>query len=102
PNVDGAIETADDAHFSDAADAFELNANCLIGEFSQFAQRTIGGERDGDYGRAVVIKLLHHRWRRILRKLASKRVDAIADVLRRRLEIAIELESSDDDSGPLP
>jgi hypothetical protein len=46
PNVDRAIETTDDANFANTTDTLELNAHGLVGKFSEFAQRTISGERD--------------------------------------------------------
>jgi hypothetical protein len=63
--------------------------------------RAIGGKRDGHNGRAVVIKLLNDRRSGVFRKLRPRRVDAIANVLRRRFEIAIEFEGGDDDRSSL-
>src|SRR6185503_9394010 len=101
PNVNGAIQTTHDTHLADAANTFELYAHRLISKFSQLANRTIAGKRNGDYRRAVVVELLNYWWSGVVWKIPTKTVDAIAHVLRRRFEISIEFESSNDNRRAL-
>ena len=101
PNVDRAIETADDAHFTDAADSLELRTRDLVGSSVSSRIERSAVKRDRQNGRAVVIKLLNDRRRRIFGKTAAERVDAIAHVLRSGFEIAIELERRDHDRRAL-
>ena len=60
---DATVQTTDDAYFADAADSLELRTSGFVGEFSQFSDGSICGERDRQYGCAVVVKLLND-WRR--------------------------------------
>ena len=58
PDVDCALDAADDVNLADSADALKLRARDLVCEFGQLAQTSVAGKRDDERGRAVVVELL--------------------------------------------
>ena len=52
PDVDGALEAADDLDLADAGRALEKRLDDLVGDLGQLAQRPVGRERDGHDRRA--------------------------------------------------
>src|SRR6185503_18190897 len=41
PNIDCSIKTTNNTNFTNPANSFQLNSNCLVGELSQFTERPI-------------------------------------------------------------
>src|SRR5439155_11736385 len=97
PDINRAIETAHDIDCANATGALELYFDDLVGVLSQLANRTLTGKCDRQYRRAVVIELYNDGWFRVGRQIAHDRADAIANVLRGRVDVAIQIEGGDDD-----
>jgi hypothetical protein len=71
-----------------------LGPRDLVTQFSQLAERPVRRKRNGQHRRAVIIEFLDD-WRScVIRQSPSEAGDAIANVLRRRFEVAIQLERS--------
>ena len=67
-DVDLALPAADHHHLADAADAFELPAQRLVGVLGDVADRLVGRDRERQDRRRVGIELLD---RRLLDRLAA-------------------------------
>ena len=61
PDVDLALPAAENQHLADAADAFELAPEHLVGELGDVAHRLLGAERDAEHRRRVRIELVDAR-----------------------------------------
>ena len=64
PDVDRALEPADQPHLADAVGALELHLDDLVGHLGQLAQRAVAGQRDREHRRLVVVELGDDRRRR--------------------------------------
>ena len=101
PDIDRAIEPADDIDLADAARAFQLHLDDLIGVFGQFTNRPLARECNRDYRSAVVIKFRDNRRLGIRRQIADNCSDTIAHVLRRGIDVAVEIEGREHDRTSL-
>ncbi len=92
PDVDRAQQAADDGDFADARGPLERHLHDLVGDLGELANREVPRQRDRKHRRAIVVLLEDHRRVDIVGKLSQHRADAIADVLRRGVDVAIEVE----------
>ena len=102
PYIDGTLQTADNRHLTYAGRALESHLHGLIRQLRQLTDRPIARQRHGQYRRRVVIGLLHDRWIGPGGKIAQDGGDAVADILRRHVDVACEVKRDDDDRAALP
>ena len=97
PDIDRPIEAADNIDRAHAAGAFKLHLDHFIGVLSQLAHRALARQSDRQDRSGIVIELGNYRWLGVGRQVANDRADAVANVLRRRLDIAVQQKSRDHD-----
>ncbi len=98
PDVDRALEAADDLHLADAGGALELHLDDLVGDLGQLAQRAVAATAR----RSAPAPSRCRTWRRPAAarrrgSCAQHRRDAVAHVLRRDVDVAVEVEGGDDE-----
>ena len=102
PDIDRAVEAADQPHLADAVGALELDLDDLVGELGQLAQREVAGHRHGEDGRLVVVELRDDRRLGVARQVLDREGDLLADVLGGDVDVPPEVEVDDDDGLARP
>ncbi len=103
PDVDRALEPADDSTSPTPADALELHLDDLVGDLGQLAQRAVAGERRwSGPARSSLSNFAMTGGSISGGRSAEHRGDAVAHVLGGGVDVAVELERGDDERGALP
>ena len=102
PDVDLALPAAEDEHLADAADAFELAAQHLVGVFGDFADRLVGGQRDTEDRRGIGIEFVDARRLEWSAAAAATPIHFVPNFLGRDIGVLVEEETDHDDATRLP
>ena len=97
PDVDGAAQSTDDAHFADSGRAFNLNLYNFVRKFRQLAHGAISRKRNRHDGRRIVVELSDYGRVNVSRQITNNRGDAVAHVLRRNVNVSAEAERGNDE-----
>ena len=98
------VTRATDPRRSDFPDARARSSSGLtfLSAISVSSRRSGGGERDRHHGRAVVVELADQGRVEVARQVAAGPGDAVAHVLRRGVDVAVERERQDHERRPRP
>ena len=99
PHVDGALEAADDLDLPDAEGALEKRLDEFVGDLGQLAQRAVGRDGDAEDRRELAVELGDDRGTHVARQPGQDRRDAVADILGRGFDVAIEREGGKHDGA---
>ena len=100
-DVDLAFLSADDRDLTYAVNGFKLAAHGLVGELGHLAHRT--GRCDGKRHdrRSIGVHFLHRRLFDVGRQVGQREVELVAYVLRRRVQVAVQIELHDNQRDAL-
>jgi hypothetical protein len=101
PDVDGALDSADDADLADAFGALDLGFDDSVGDFGQLALGAIAGEGEGEDGLRVVVEFGDDGWVGVVGEILDDGGDAITNVLGGDVDVAGERKGGGDPRGAL-
>ena len=96
PDVDGALQAADQLHLADAQRPLEVDLHRLVGELRQLAQAAVAGDGQGEDRRLVVVELGDGRRPDVAGQDARGVQDLVTDVLGRHVHGPAEREGDGD------
>ena len=92
PDIDGARQPADDLHFAHAGGSLERYLHDLVCQLGELANRQVAGQRHRQHRRTIVVLLENHRRIDVVRQQSQHCAHPIANVLRRGVDVAFEIE----------
>ena len=96
PDVDGAFQPAHNQHFSHAIRPLDLRLHEFVGQFGEFPYRSVARQGDRQYGRRFVVELRDNGRVNVGRQLPQHRGHPVPHVLRRRVDVAVQVKRGDD------
>jgi hypothetical protein len=96
PDADLAVPPAHDPQRPHAFDSLDARLDLVVCVTGQLPDRRRPGEHDRQDRSGVGVELLHHRGLDLDRQIGADRGDLVADVLRRHVDVALQLKLNED------